>query len=231
MKCYLKLTFFVFALILSATTAYAEVLEKDSQGFHYYLYLPTSYEPSQEYPLIVALHWATARGTDMIERWQEPAEKLGYLVASPNSHNLRYWDIHAEDEDILRMIKEVTEDYSVDKKRIFVTGFSSGGTYALYLGLSYPETFAATAPFSSSLKWLMREAGLKPENITQKIPVCLVHGTNDITIDISESYFAQQELLKYGFKAVIKEISGLDHQYPSYVSWTIIKWFNRQGRE
>ena len=206
-------------------------MHKDSKGFVYYLYVPTAYTTSQKYSLIVALHWSTGRGMDMIERWKEPAEKYGYIIVCPDSANSNYWDIKVEDACLLRMIEEVTRDYSIDKKRIFVTGFSAGGTYALYLGLTYADIFAASAPFAGSLKWLIKEAGVRPDKVRKQIPFCFVHGTNDITVDIKESYFGQQELLKYGFKAVVKEASGLDHQYPAYISWTIAQWFNRQHIE
>jgi phospholipase/carboxylesterase len=228
MKLNLKIFIIILILIVTGSIANAEVINKETLGFEYYIYLPSNYSPEKTYPIVVALHWSTARGTDMIERWREPADKMGYIFVCPNSHNQNYWDIQVEDKDILRMIKEISKDYAIQKNRIFVTGFSAGGTYALYLGLSYPEIFAAAAPFAGSLRWLMNNTGMNLANVSKQIPICLIHGTNDITVDIKESYFAQSELLKYGFKAVIKEVPGVDHQYPAYVSWTIIKWFDRQ---
>lgn len=50
------------------------------------------------------------------------------------------------------MINEIIKDYSINQNRIYVTGFSAGGTYAYYLGFMYPEIFSASAPFAGSLK-------------------------------------------------------------------------------
>lgn len=231
-KLIVKIIFIISAILFFAKNlVLAEIVQKESQGLIYYLYIPSSYDSSKQYPFIVALHWSTGRGTDMIERWQEPAEKMGYIVACPNSRNSAIWDIKVEDSGILRMIEEVELNYSINKKRVFITGFSSGGTYAYYFGITYPQIFAASAPFAGSLKWLIRESGLDLKATKKKIPIYIVHGTNDITVKVEEGYFARDELFKYGFKVVLKEIGGLDHQYPPYVSWPIIKWFDRQYTE
>lgn len=225
MRLHLKTISFISLLLLIGPSSYAETIEKDAKGLAYYLYIPSAYNPSTKYPLIVALHWSTARGTDMIERWQEQAEKKGYIVACPNSDNPDYWDIKVEDSAILGMINEIIKGYSINQNRIYVTGFSAGGTYAYYLGLAYPEIFSASAPFAGSLKWLISKGRLNLKAVKKKIPIYIFHGSSDIMVKIEESYFARDELAKYGFNATLKEIKGLDHQYPSYVTWQIIRWF------
>mgnify|MGYP001601111928 CR=1 FL=1 len=228
MKITTLITLFLLCMCLCAS---AEVIQRDIEGVPYYLYIPSKYNSSQEYPLIVALHWSTAIGMDMLERWREPAEKLSYIVACPNSHNSNYWDIKEEDGRILRMIEQIEKDYSVDKKRVLVTGFSAGGTYAYYLGIVYPEIFAASAPLAGSLKWLISENGLKLSMVKKKTPIYAIYGAKDITVGIEEGRFAQDELRKYGFQITLKEISGLDHQYPPFLNWPIIKWFEKLEKQ
>ena len=214
-------------VLLSPSFVSADVVEKETNGFVYYLYTPTAYDPVKNYPLIVALHWSTGRGTDMIERWKEPAEKYGFIVACPNSRNINYWDTD-EDKDILRMIKEIKNSYSLDSN-ILVTGFSGGGMFTYYLGIRHPDVFTAMAPVAGSLKRLLGN-GLSLEDIKQPIPVFIVHGTADSMVDISESYFAKEELVKRGYTVKFHEVGGLSHEYPMNLCWPIAQWFDRMKK-
>ncbi len=211
-------------ILCGSVFCHAEVVQKETDGFVYYLYVPSSYESARQYPLIVALHWSTGRGTDMIERWKEPAEKYGYIVACPNSKEINYWDTD-EDRDVLRMISDIRKDYSIDSN-VFVTGFSGGAMFTYHLGVNYPDVFKAMAPFAGSLKRLLGDS-INLNYASQPIPVLIVHGTNDNVVDISESYFAKEELEKYGYKVKLREIGGLNHEYQYNISWPIIQWFEK----
>lgn len=221
-----KILIFVLCF-LNSKLIYAEVLQKETEELVYYLYVPSKYNAQQKYPLIVALHWSTGRGTDMIERWQEPAEKKGYIVACPNSRNSVCWDIKGEDGNILRMINAVIKDYSINQKRIFVTGFSGGGTYSYYLGFTYPDIFAASAPFAGSLKWVISQAGVNLSKVRKQIPIFILHGNRDKVVDISESIYAKKRLEKFGYEVKFMELKGEQHNYPAYISWAIINWFEK----
>lgn len=217
---------FIFT-VLTFSFAYAEVTQKETNGFVYYLYTPSSYNPAQKYPLIVALHWSSGRGTDMIERWKEPAEKYGYIVACPNSKDSNFWDTD-EDVNILRMIRVIKKEYAVDSSAVLVTGFSAGGMLTYYLGIHYPEVFTLMAPFAGSLKRLLGDGINLNKDVKKTIPVFIVHGTSDSTVDLSESYFSRDQLINYGYIAKVYEVPGLDHQYPANVSWPIAQWFERK---
>lgn len=213
---------FVFGCSFSAA---ADIVKKETNGFVYYLYIPATYDSAKAYPLIVALHWSTGRGTDMIERWKKPAEKYGFIVACPNSNDINYWDTN-EDRDILRMVGEIKNDYSLDSN-ILITGFSGGGMFTYYLGIKYPDVFTAMAPVAGSLKRLLG-GSLSLEGIRQSIPVFIAHGTADSMVDIGESYFARDELVKRGYTVKFQEVGGLTHEYPMSLSWPIAQWFARK---
>src|SRR5438477_11715012 len=54
---------------------------------HYALYLPSSFNPSRQWPVILAFD-GSGRGRQGVERYRDAAEKYGYVVAgSNNSHN------------------------------------------------------------------------------------------------------------------------------------------------
>ena len=51
----------------------------------YSLYVPESYSPSREWPLIVCLHGAHGRGDHFIWSWLRPAKSRGYMLMAPKS--------------------------------------------------------------------------------------------------------------------------------------------------
>lgn len=217
-------------VILLPSSIFADIVEKDTDGFIYHLYTPSHYDPAQKYPLVVALHWSGGRGIDMLERWKEPAEKYGYIVAGPNSKESNHWGTE-EDINILSMIDKIKSEYSVDDSAVLITGFSGGGMFTYYLGIRYPYVFTAMAPFAGSLKRLLGSSINLKRDVEKTIPVFIVQGTNDSTVSLSESYFARDELVKHGYTVKLYEVGGLDHQYPSNVSWIIAKWFEKKNSE
>ena len=200
----------------------APVLKRSVKGYTYFLYVPTTYQKSNRYPLILALHWSTGRGTDMIERWKKEAELRGYIVVAPNSKNSDYWQIPGEEKKIFTILKDVRKDYSLDKKRTYVTGFSAGATFAYYLGLQYPTFFDAAAPYAGRLKWIEENVKITSK---KRIPFFILNGQKDIQVGPNLAQYAHNRLRQSGHTVKLMLIPGIDHQYPDFVSIHIMDWF------
>jgi len=226
MKWILRLI--IFCIFFCAPAAsHADIIKKETKGFTYYLFLPSNYDSSRTWPLVITLHPSTGRGNMMVDLISEQAEKKGYIVAGPNSSNSNYWDF-SEEKDIFRMIEEIKENYSIDTRRIFLTGFSSGAIMAYYLGLNYPEKFRAIAPFAGYLKKLELNGNINLSREENKhIPILILHGTTDNTVNIKEGLYAKERLEQFGYKVKLWQIGGLSHEYPSSASWIIINWFEK----
>ncbi len=100
----------------------------------YQLYLPSYYDQSQHYPLILAFdpHGDGSLPVKLIRKY---AEKYGYIVAgSDNSangiSNLQYV--------LQTLFNDVTSRYAVDKNRIYAFGFSGGARVAGLMALYFP---------------------------------------------------------------------------------------------
>jgi len=226
--------FFKSVLILglflsSSSSAQAELISKEVKDFKYYLYIPSSYNPSRNWPLIIALHPSTGRGNSMVERFIESAGKKGYIVAGPNSANSSYWSF-SEANDLFRMIDQIKDQYKIDDSRIYLTGFSAGAIMTYYLGLKFPEKFRAIAPFSGRIRSMEQQGHLfLTRDPAKQIPVLILHGKNDNILNISEAIYAKQRLLEFGYEVKLRQLSGLDHEYPAYVNWIIINWFEKMN--
>lgn len=114
---------------------------------HYALYLPTNYTPSRKWSVILAFD-SQARGRVPVERYQQAAEKYGYIVAgSLNSRN-GPWEVS------LNAAKAMTTDvkarFSIDPKRMYTAGMSGGARVAMKVALESREiagVFASSAGF------------------------------------------------------------------------------------
>jgi hypothetical protein len=54
------------------------------------------------------------------------------------------------EDDVLRVIDDVSARYPIDERKVSITGYSMGGTVSFFLPLHYPDRFAASAPLCAS---------------------------------------------------------------------------------
>lgn len=118
-------------------------------------YLPAGL--SDGAPLVVVLHGCTqnAAGYDHHSGWSQLADEVGFALLYPeqqraNNPNLCFnWFLPAdtarergEVSSIRQMIETMVVTHGLDRKQIFVTGLSAGGTMAAAMLATYPEVFA-----------------------------------------------------------------------------------------
>jgi len=133
------------------------VLEQDEPvtGRSYYLYVPEKYRENRDWPLIVACHGTPPwdRADLQLKEWKGLAEAKGFLLAVPKLKGVR-GDFppkpaeqirlqKADEKAILSVVKAVRASHSVDRDRVFLTGWSAGGYAVLFTGLRNPDVFRA----------------------------------------------------------------------------------------
>lgn len=147
----------VIALLVAPVACYAADLPTgqivdsvecaSDNGQHYALYLPSNYKPSRQWSVILAFD-PQARGRVPVERYQQAAEKYGYIVAgSLNSRNGPW-------EPAMNAAKVMTADvkarFSIDPKRVYTAGMSGGARVAMKIALESRQiagVFASSAGF------------------------------------------------------------------------------------
>lgn len=138
----------------------------------YELYVPSKYDKKKKYPLVIGLHGtgereehvsAILKKMQMATVWAEDSEKgiNECLVLAPQC-TIRYdnednWTSlnqfiagHSESPFwpmpqltvLWRLIEKLQKDYSIDDKRLYLIGVSSGGFGAYVMAIEHPKAFA-----------------------------------------------------------------------------------------
>lgn len=95
---------------------------------NYSVYLPSRYTADKRWPILYAFD-PLARGRIPVERFQEAAEKYGYILASSN--NSRNGILGNELREIITALWNDTHArFSIDERRVYATGFSGGARVA-----------------------------------------------------------------------------------------------------
>jgi hypothetical protein len=162
-------------------------------GQVYMLRIPEEYRGDRPFPLLIVLSGGAGYAIDGVNSSEDTVAKTNYIVLYPQAGDL-WWktDIAIRVDALLR---EVGDELNIDPSRVYITGFSNGGTGALYYATLWPQRFAAVA----SLMGLGQCLPAIAEGLTQvnQLPILLVHGDKDplIQADCSRNtYDALQKL-------------------------------------
>jgi predicted esterase len=132
------------ALVLAASTPlHAQAKEKkvDGHANSYVLGLPSGYNATRKWPLLILLHGSGDRAENMFPHWRTAELTRNVIVVALNSRNPQGWD--GEDEKaILDLIPQLSKEHALDPAQIWIGGFSAGGFMASAVEAHYHKLFA-----------------------------------------------------------------------------------------
>ena len=155
--------------------------------------VPAGYAESEPAPLVVLVHGYTSSGAQQESYFKLSAlaDEYGFLFVAPDGtvekagQKNRFWNAgemccnfqgsDVNDAAYLKtLIDAVRAQYSVDPKRIYMSGHSNGGFMVHRMAYEYPETIAAVAALNGSapIRW-SKPAPKDPAAILH------IHGTID----------------------------------------------------
>ena len=149
--------------------------EQTSAGIRYMVKTPVNYNSTIAHPLLMV--YAPA-GTSRYESetfmpLTQEATTAGFIVAYANNRRLSPKAI----EELAEIPGLIEKKWCIEKKRIFLTGHSDGGTIAM--GIAFLKGTrhipAAIAPSAMGI----RGENLKEQSCPNPIPVMLMHSSHD----------------------------------------------------
>ena len=152
----------------------------------YYLDLPTGYDPSRAYPIIFGGAGCggalTTNGDNggfpVLPANNKQAIQIGLSYVWPQGGGACFHDGVANTPDLPyfdSVLREIEANYCVDRGKVFVGGFSSGGWLAYTLGLARGGIIRGISPAAGGL----RPAANRPPAAKQPIAALLLTGAND----------------------------------------------------
>jgi len=148
----------LFSLMLGAgqtRSGFVNKIFKDPGGdVKYVVFVPKDYTGQREYPVILFLHGSGQTGTDGKKQTEGALAKairgtkgqFPFITVFPQSQK-GGWRAHsAEGKRAIAILDEVEKNYRTDKKRVYLTGLSMGGSGTWSLAGAHRERWAAIAP-------------------------------------------------------------------------------------
>jgi len=175
------------------TAKNAKLTITKSVELDYLLFTPKDYneDKSKKWPLMVFLHGAGERGTNLTKVAVHGPPKIvikrddfPFVLVSPQCPEGGRW----EREAVIALVDEAIEKYRVDPDRVYLTGLSMGGFGTWSTATAYPERFAAVAPICGGgnvVDVLLPKKGA--ESALKTLPIWAFHGAKDPTVKLEES--------------------------------------------
>jgi pimeloyl-ACP methyl ester carboxylesterase len=170
----------------------------------YLLRVPLTYREDRPSPLLIYLEGGAGIGLDAPFSAENAVKDTNYLVLYP--HAGAYWWSAEVTQRFDAVLKDVLQRFNVDRDRIYLTGFSNGGTGALWYATLWPHRFAAVVSLMGAGQCNDQvKAGLP--NLAN-LPLFFIHGENDtrITPDCSSTTY---DTLKESVSVVKPELKIL----------------------
>ena len=181
----------------------------------YLLHLPPGYRESDEsFPLILFLHGAGERGSDLqrLKKHGPPkllaqGKRIPAIVVSPQCPADSWWTEYLD--TLVALLDDIEASHRVDPSQIYLTGLSMGGYGTWALATRQPERFAAAAPICG-------DGSVIPARRLTRMPIWAFHGEVDAVVPVDESRRLVRAIEAQGGKLVkLTVYSGVGHD-----SWT-----------
>lgn len=213
-----------------------EFLASDGTRLPYRLYVPSTDSPGQKYPLQMHLHGGGIRGTDNKFQIYHDCKQTQMLFAHQHyepfifaipqcpeeymwsvqrcDHATGTWSLPRMDEHaqncinraVYELVEYLSEKYSVDRSRRYLSGASMGGGGVYELLYRYPDTFAgAIVGCTTSDVYTAKDIA--------HVPMYILHGADDPIISVEHSRKMAKILDELGADFVYREFEGRIHDF------------------
>jgi polyhydroxybutyrate depolymerase len=165
---------------------------KDETARRYSAYIPSTYKPEIPSPLLIALHGLSGWDLQLMynTEFNNLAEANGFIVAYPNGNpelvdnrGIRSWNgggccaisqrNNSDDVSYIKnLIDDVSSRYSINSKRVYLTGHSNGSMLAQKLACQLSNKIAAVAVVAGRLL-------LDSCNPESPVSILQIYGTAD----------------------------------------------------
>jgi len=205
----LSLVFGCAALQVGKKPATFRTTKVADQSRQYLLYVPSGYDEQSPAPLLFDFHGSGSTPQQQVaySDFKRLAEKKGFVLVAPKGLHDNYgrasWNTtmdpgSVDDIGLIKaIIKELSQELTIDKKRIYAAGMSGGARMSSRTACELSDIFAAIAPV----------AGIQfPDDCapSRTISIITFHGKKDRV----NHYDLREESRPYWKKGVEDSVAG-----------------------
>ncbi len=230
--------------------SYETHTDKAGTTIPYRLYLPSNYDATKEYPLLVVLHGAGERGNNNESQLAHMIRALYDQNASPLADAIVFCPQCPENQQwvdtpwangnyssaavaesnelkcVIDIIAKLKKDYSVNDERVYAMGLSMGGFGTWDLLTRHSDIFAAGVPICGG------GDPLKAKELA-KLPIWTFHGSADGVVPPSGTKAMANAINKQNPENFhYEEFQGMDHGIWETVAGRedVLKWLFEQSK-
>jgi Phospholipase/Carboxylesterase len=197
----------------------------DDSDQPYALYLPSSFKPDKQYPLVIALHEEESNHIFQLKRLFGIPTRFGesglqalslrtftvpgnidFIAACPFARGTMGY-LGIAEQDVYDVVADVKRRFPIDEDRIYLTGSGMGGGGALWLALTRPGDWAAVAAICPDT--IPGSQELAPNAVN--LPIRLFQGELDPLVPVESTRAWHRRLLNAGALVEYVEYPGVRH--------------------
>ncbi len=189
----------------------------DGKERPFIVYAPNSLSENKAYPLLVYLHGAVSRPNikkDPLAYMKKSellslADKGNFYVMFCYGQKGAAWFDAVGTNMVLNETAAAKKKFNIDKNKIFLSGFSDGGSGVFYMAMTNPFQFAGFIVMNGSIAVAQKlgEKEMFPENINN-IPMYIINTGKDILYPLGQITPTIEYLKKYTRNITFKTPAG-----------------------
>ena len=210
-------------------------VQKDADGFFwrtspkspYVAYVPASYSPNEPMRVIVGMHGCGDDAMNFAKWGMNPfptratQQHIGISVSGETGSN-ECWSMGNDDDKVLAAVEDLAKCFWVNRSKIVVAGFSSGGQLAYRVGMMRASTFAGILIENSGLYAAGSTSAALIAGASRKIPVAHRAHTSDTVFPLAKVKADWQAMTEAGFPLTTSEVAGgHDGTTDDWADWLI----------
>ena len=193
----------------------------------YALFVPSGYDASRAWPLIVTLH-GLGRPYDWMMGYEgiiDFAERDGYIMVAPLGYHPRGWYGsrgsgvsgrrtegeplpgnlgELSEQDVMNVFEIVRNEFTIDEDRMYLWGHSMGGAGTYHLAAKHPHLWAALGVAAPA-------PAVDPDQLEafKHVPIIVLQGDEDRLVTTTREWVAKMKAI--GMEHLYVEVKGGDH--------------------
>jgi predicted peptidase len=200
-------------------------------AFPYQVFSPASWSATKKWPIIVSFAGSGERGSDGYLQLDDglalvvKAQQANFpaVVIFPQAPLTTLNQEPQFDASVLKQIDQVVADYNGDPTRIYLVGFSAGGTIAMDFAFQQPTKFAALANISGGIctncvdptgTMSHPQAYAVAAQVLKAMPVRVYHGATDTSLPVTEI-----RILASAFTAIGANFKYIEYANAGHAIW------------